>query len=488
MSESDSEGELAALLNESDLDDKYDSRAGGAKRGIQKTRGDSGEENDKDFEPDIGFTSKKKESSKKRMVKMSDAPASTPKKKRLTKKSSPKAGSESKVKKSLKVGEKKEDVVGSSTMKIPRKPKIEAERVDGHETKKEGIAGVELKDEDSMENDDDKQFIDDDGVDRNALEESDDDRIKTEGGWGNDDAIEDDGDGEEKVQQSLFDQQLSAHKNLKKRRREVDDAVVDKETVDFVAKMMTARDQDLIAYKKGKPALNKLRLLTELESMVKKVPYRKALLINGVLNVIKAWMDPLPDGQLPNQTLRVRMLGVLEVFPVDGDWPKHLSDSDGLGKVVNYYALKDPFAPNGRLARKLVEKWSRQLFEPSNKNYSEAEEDEESEEERMERMSRASRAFAMDSKAAEYMSEKRRKLNEEALKNIARVPDRVALGNFKHKPRDGLDDDEDEREIRAPGSGNRGKTLDRAVKEMRSAFKKKQSRAVSVSIEGRQMH
>lgn len=56
--------------------------------------------------------------------------------------------------------------------------------------------------------------------------------------------------------------------------------------------------------------------------------------------MLKAWVDPMPDGTLPNSTIRTAILKVLDELPIDcslEDRKAQLKRS-GLGKTVMFLA------------------------------------------------------------------------------------------------------------------------------------------------------
>nr|XP_029146890.1 protein IWS1 homolog 1-like [Arachis hypogaea] len=89
---------------------------------------------------------------------------------------------------------------------------------------------------------------------------------------------------------------------------------------------------------------------------------------HGVLTLLKNWLEPLPDGSLPNINIRTAILTILNVFPIDleqYDRREQLKKS-GLGKVIMFLSKSDEeINVNRKLAKKLVDKWSRPIFNKS---------------------------------------------------------------------------------------------------------------------------
>lgn len=209
-------------------------------------------------------------------------------------------------------------------------------------------------------------FIDDDGVDDRARD-NDEDVIRTKGGWHVSDDIEDDGVGDDepvrKKPRNAIEQAVEDNKAMRRpRKKEADPAKVDAECVTFLERMMRARDEDIKAYKAGRPALEKLKMIRDVELMVMKVSHREALIDHMLLAIIKAWLDPMEDGALPNLQVRSSLLNILDGLKVDSDWVEKLENSQGLGRVVHFLSLNDDHPPNKRIAKKLMEKWARPVY------------------------------------------------------------------------------------------------------------------------------
>lgn len=291
----------------------------------------------------------------------------------------------------------------------------------------------------------------------------------------------------------------------------LDEDTATESAVRFLVTMMDARDEDFKSFKRGQPALAKLRELPEVERMLCKVDYRAPLLANGLLSVIKAWLDPMPDRSLPNLRVRQVLLAALDAFPVDEGWTDLLRSSTGLGKVIHYLSRHDDFEANKRLARKLMDKWSRPIFDMST-DYSHLNADYErvAAPERNTsaggaadfarnratiletgRDRRASIAQHLqtervgDAATAKMMAKRDRAMGDE-LKNVVRVPQRVSFSFTRVPEASSLVGEGSASGGGGAASGTRKKrSLDKAVKGMK---RKTQSRAVNVSIEGRDLH
>ncbi|KAI3458568.1 hypothetical protein Pfo_015231 [Paulownia fortunei] len=71
--------------------------------------------------------------------------------------------------------------------------------------------------------------------------------------------------------------------------------------------------EDVELNRQGKPAINKLKKL----SLLTDVLSDKSFLDHGVLTFLKNWLQPLPDGSLPNIKIPGAVLKILNDFPID---------------------------------------------------------------------------------------------------------------------------------------------------------------------------
>ncbi|KAK9834014.1 hypothetical protein WJX81_002979 [Elliptochloris bilobata] len=134
----------------------------------------------------------------------------------------------------------------------------------------------------------------------------------------------------------------------------------------FMGMMEAAALTDLDANREGRPAVHKLKMLAEAEDMLSRRDLHNTFLDGGLLGVLKAWLEPMPDGSLPNERVRSAVLRVLQQLPVDvaDEGRKDQLKRSGIGKVVLFlYKLPDETAANRRAAKALVEKWSRPIFD-----------------------------------------------------------------------------------------------------------------------------
>lgn len=119
--------------------------------------------------------------------------------------------------------------------------------------------------------------------------------------------------------------------------------------------MIQALEKDLILNKSKQPALNRLKLLNSISIQLLNKNLQKELLEFNILEIIKEWLEPMPDGTLPNIKIRKTLIEVLLNLPASKG---QLINSNGIGKIVNfYYKNSDENGEVRSMAGELVKKW-----------------------------------------------------------------------------------------------------------------------------------
>ncbi|KAL6985688.1 Transcription factor iws1 [Sarracenia purpurea var. burkii] len=135
-----------------------------------------------------------------------------------------------------------------------------------------------------------------------------------------------------------------------------------------MAELEVVAEEDADLNRQSKPAINKLKKLPLLTEVLSKKQLQQEFLDHGVLTLLKNWLEPLPDGSLPNTNIRAAILKILTDFPIDleqYDRREQLKKS-GLGKVIMFLSKSDEeTTANRKLAKDLVDKWSRPIFNKS---------------------------------------------------------------------------------------------------------------------------
>lgn len=97
----------------------------------------------------------------------------------------------------------------------------------------------------------------------------------------------------------------------KKSKKEKDASEIAMQVEKVMATLEIAVEDDVELNKKGKPAITKLMKLPLLNESLSKKQLQATFLDHGVLNLLKNWLEPLPDGSLPNINIRAAVLTIL---------------------------------------------------------------------------------------------------------------------------------------------------------------------------------
>ena len=124
-------------------------------------------------------------------------------------------------------------------------------------------------------------------------------------------------------------------------------------------------DDDAVRAEPPRPALNKVAMLPDVESIMRKRQYHEVMIDHGMLSTLARWLRPMHDGNLVGLEVRTGLLNGLLRFDVDETVLGALRSS-GIGKYVKLLSLhKRETRQNQRVALQLVEKWSRPIFQTS---------------------------------------------------------------------------------------------------------------------------
>ncbi|XP_057810045.1 protein IWS1 homolog 1-like [Salvia miltiorrhiza] len=132
-----------------------------------------------------------------------------------------------------------------------------------------------------------------------------------------------------------------------------------------LAELNLAAEQDAELNRQEKPCITKLRHLSLLTDIIPRKHLQQEFLDRGVLLAFKKWLEPVPDGSFPNINVREAVFKCLNDLYIDldrEDRVKQLAESD-VGKAVMFFSKYDgETKANRQLAKQLVEKWSRVVF------------------------------------------------------------------------------------------------------------------------------
>ncbi|KAF9611790.1 hypothetical protein IFM89_035775 [Coptis chinensis] len=219
------------------------------------------------------------------------------------------------------------------------------------------IAGGDSEDDkEGVRTLDDDNFIDDSGVDPADRYGSD-----NELGFARDAPQAEEGEEDDEIKE-LF------NSGKRKRKNEKSAAEIALLVEQLMAELEVTAEEDAELNRQSKPAVNKLKKLPLLTEVLSKRQLQLEFLDHGVLALLKNWLEPLPDGSLPNISIRTAILKILTDYPIDleqYDRRDQLKKS-GLGKVIMFLSRSDEeTTANRRLAKDLVDKWSRPIFNKS---------------------------------------------------------------------------------------------------------------------------
>jgi transcription factor SPN1 len=167
----------------------------------------------------------------------------------------------------------------------------------------------------------------------------------------------------ERTEKSDFDLVLEDIRRSYRRRRkeqEIEEAAqAELQSRELLAEMEEAAEADRRAVEAQEPALARLRLLPRVTSALARKAYQEALLREGLLAVLRRWLEPGADGRLPPLPLRQQLLPLLRRLPVDTEELK----TSGIGRVVMaLWHSREETPANRRLCEELIDRWSRPLF------------------------------------------------------------------------------------------------------------------------------
>ncbi|EFA79440.1 IWS1 family protein [Heterostelium album PN500] len=215
--------------------------------------------------------------------------------------------------------------------------------------REEGKKGTKRKSKKSKDEDGDASDDDESGSSKKKKKKSSKRKSK-------DDMMESTDGNNEDLEPNPFDVVLQSMKG----RREVkklDDNIAYQMARDILDKMMNAADLDVSANKKRAPALNKIILLSEVESTLSKVQLYDVLTMANpsIFHVIAMWLEPLPDGSLPNIKIKTAMLKALSLLPVARDQ----IGRSGVKKMVMAINKSESETPViKKLAYDVIHKWN----------------------------------------------------------------------------------------------------------------------------------
>ncbi|XP_027360880.1 protein IWS1 homolog 1-like isoform X2 [Abrus precatorius] len=331
------------------------------------------------------------------------------------------------------------------------------------------IAGGDSEDDhEGVRNVDDDNFIDDSGVEPGFYPSDNEPRSP------GDAPQAEEGEEDEEIK-DLFKM------GKKKKKNERSPAEIALLVENVMAELEVTAEEDAELNRQGKPAINKLKKLPLLTEVLSKKQLQLEFLDHGVLTLLKNWLEPLPDGSLPNINIRTEILRILNDFPIDleqYDRREQLKKS-GLGKVIMFLSKSDEeISVNRKLAKDLVDKWSRPIFNKSTRFEDMRNmEDDRVPFRRPSVKKPANKAAGMESRDSDLDLElSQPRSGQSSSRQHASRPEATPL-DFVIRPQSKIDPEE----VRA-----RAKQMNKKLQQLR-APKKRQLQATKLSVEGRGM-
>lgn len=342
------------------------------------------------------------------------------------------------------------------------------------------IAGGDSEDDqEGMKTVDDDNFIDDSGVDPA-------DRYLSDRETASPSRFAQAEEGEED------DEMRDLFKSGKKKKKNEKSAAEIAELVEtLMAELEVVAEEDAVLNTQGKPAINKLRKLPLLTEALSKKQLQHEFLDHGVLTLLKNWLEPLPDGSLPNINIREAILRILTDFPIDLDQydRREQLKKSGLGKVIMFLSRSDEeTTSNRKLAKDLVDKWSRPIFNKSTRFEDMRNVDDERVYRRPSVKKPANKASGLESKDDDldlHEFSSGRKAGPSASRLHASRPEATPM-DFVIRPQSKIDPDEIRARSKQHQIDERRMKMNKKMQQLKS-MKKKKLQATKVSVEGRGM-
>jgi transcription factor SPN1 len=124
--------------------------------------------------------------------------------------------------------------------------------------------------------------------------------------------------------------------------------------------MYIALEDDEEALSNNRFPLSKMKLLKEVEENLTKQHMSEIFLDNGVLDVLRRWLEPTPNNILPDSHFRLKVLQILSLMPIE---TLHLRES-GIGKIVMFFSRRNKEMKQIKnISDDLIFKWSRPILE-----------------------------------------------------------------------------------------------------------------------------
>lgn len=260
----------------------------------------------------------------------------------------------------------------------------------------------------------------------------------------------------------------------------------------LMAELEVTAEEDAELNRQSKPAVNKLKKLPLLIEVLSKKQLQQEFLDHGVLTLLKNWLEPLPDGSLPNTNIRAAILKILTDFPIDleqYDRREQLKKS-GLGKVIMFLSRSDEeTTANRKLAKDLVDKWSRPIFNKSTRFEDMRNYDDERIPFRRPTKKSVNQATGLESRDDDLDDLAANSQGRKSAQSSSRLqttrPEAMPM-DFVVRPQSKIDPDEVRARAKQVVQDQRRMKMSKKLQQLK-APKKKQLQATKLSVEGRGM-
>lgn len=387
-----------------------------------------------------------------------------------------------------KVGKKRKkekDRIGSSGkkekkhMKFPNRGERKTAEIDEMWN---SIAHNPENDEEGVRTLDDDNFIDDSGLDPSE-------RYENDHGGHSPSHYPEAEEGEDDEINELF------KVGKRKKKSEKNPAEIALLVENVMAELEVTAEEDAELNRQGKPAVNKLKKLPLLTEVLSKKQLQSEFLDHGVLTLLKNWLEPLPDGSLPNINIRAAILKILTDFPIDLDQydRREQLKKSGLGKVIMFLSKSDEeTTANRRLAKDLVDKWSRPIFNKSTRFEDMRNVDEDRVPYRRPSVKKpGNKPSAMESRDGDFDLDIRDRKSgltsgqSSSSRQVTIRPEATPL-DFVIRPQSKIDPDEIRARAKQGSQDQRRLKMNKKLQQLKGS-KKKRLQATKVSVEGRGM-
>jgi transcription factor SPN1 len=175
----------------------------------------------------------------------------------------------------------------------------------------------------------------------------------------------------EKYEEAEEDEYAEGNDGKKKKRKRKEDEADTMIVEELCREMEQAYEEDLQCFRLKRPALNKLKLLSKVETVLKKTSNQRAFIDLGNapdiqdtgLDILAKWLAKLPNGALPSLQLRKKIIDIIFALPVTEE---HLRSSE-IGKTL--YSMRSNPAEDPDLKKTLkdvIDKWTKLITDMAN--------------------------------------------------------------------------------------------------------------------------